>query len=78
MGTGKALPWEKPITPAQMYDLQYSMTVFATEGCASCHRLRGLNPILDMLLKRIKKTKLILILCIVNENGSLKSSQKTF
>ena len=39
--SGKALPWEKPITPAQMYDLRYSMTVFATEGCASCHRLKG-------------------------------------
>lgn len=33
--------WEKPITPAQVHDLRYSMTVFATEGCASCHRLKG-------------------------------------
>lgn len=35
------LPWEKPITPTQIHDLRYSMTVFATEGCASCHRLKG-------------------------------------
>src|SRR5262249_53195424 len=38
---GKLQPWEKPITPAQMYDVRYAMTVFATEGCASCHRLKG-------------------------------------
>ncbi len=38
---GRKLPWEKPIPPAQMYDLNYAMTVFATEGCASCHRLQG-------------------------------------
>ncbi len=39
--SGKKQPWEKPIPPAQIYDLNYAMTVFATEGCASCHRLQG-------------------------------------
>lgn len=34
-------PWEKPATPSQMRDLRYSMTVFAVEGCAACHRLKG-------------------------------------
>ncbi|MBA2368438.1 MAG: c-type cytochrome [Candidatus Protochlamydia sp.] len=38
---GRKQPWEKPISPAEMYDLNYSMTIFATEGCASCHRLQG-------------------------------------
>lgn len=38
---GKKKPWEQPITPAQMHDLRYAMTVFATEGCAACHRLKG-------------------------------------
>lgn len=38
---GRKLPWEKPISPLQMQDLNYSMTVFATEGCAACHRLEG-------------------------------------
>jgi mono/diheme cytochrome c family protein len=38
---GRKLPWEKPISPAQMDDLRFSMTVFATEGCAACHRLKG-------------------------------------
>ena len=38
---GKKLPWEKAITPVEMKDLNYAMTVFATEGCAACHRLKG-------------------------------------
>lgn len=39
--SGKKLPWERPSTPTQIQDLQYSLTVFATEGCAACHRLKG-------------------------------------
>lgn len=39
--SGKKQSWEKPITPSQVHDLDYSMTVFATEGCAACHRLKG-------------------------------------
>ncbi|MFI5344649.1 MAG: c-type cytochrome, partial [Chlamydiales bacterium] len=27
--SGKKLPWEKPVPPAQIYDLNYAMTVFA-------------------------------------------------
>ena len=38
---GRKMAWEKPIIPAQVYDLHYSMTVFATQGCAACHRLQG-------------------------------------
>lgn len=38
---GKKQVWEKSITPVQILDLDYSMTVFATEGCAACHRLKG-------------------------------------
>lgn len=38
---GKKKEWEKPATSAQIYDLEYSKTVFATEGCAACHRLEG-------------------------------------
>ncbi|MDP1880390.1 MAG: c-type cytochrome, partial [Parachlamydiaceae bacterium] len=34
---------EKPISPSQMYDTKFSMTVFATEGCAACHRLQGFD-----------------------------------
>lgn len=38
---GKKMPWEEPVAPSQIHDLRYSMTVFATQGCASCHRLEG-------------------------------------
>lgn len=38
---GRKVEWEKPISPTQMFDLRYAMTVFATEGCAACHRLQG-------------------------------------
>ena len=38
---GRKTTIEKPIPPAQMYDLRNSMTVFATQGCAACHRLQG-------------------------------------
>lgn len=38
---GRKMDWEKPISPTQMYDLRYAMTVFATQGCAACHRLQG-------------------------------------
>ncbi|MEX2305277.1 MAG: c-type cytochrome, partial [Waddliaceae bacterium] len=38
---GYKLPWEERINPANLKDLNYAMTVFATEGCAACHRLKG-------------------------------------
>lgn len=39
--SGKKLPWEKNITPNTIFDLNHAMTIFATEGCAACHRLKG-------------------------------------
>lgn len=38
---GRRLPWEQSVSPSQIRDLRYGMEVFATEGCASCHRLQG-------------------------------------
>ncbi|MCB1149415.1 MAG: c-type cytochrome, partial [Chlamydiia bacterium] len=38
---GKKAPWEEPVSPAVIRDVRKSMTVFATEGCAACHRLKG-------------------------------------
>ena len=38
---GRKMPWEQPLPPSKVHDLRYSMTVFATQGCASCHRLEG-------------------------------------
>lgn len=54
---GKQLPWEKPITPEQIYDLRYSMTVFATEGCASCHRLKGFESDVGYRVEKEKNGK---------------------
>lgn len=38
---GRKMAWEKPILPSEIHDLRYGMTVFATQGCAACHRLEG-------------------------------------
>lgn len=38
---GKKLPWEKPVVPTQVQDVRAGMHVFATEGCAACHKLEG-------------------------------------
>lgn len=38
---GRKMAWEKPINPGKLHDLRHSMTIFATEGCAACHRLKG-------------------------------------
>ena len=38
---GKKMPWEKPVNPDQIHDVRFGMTVFAEQGCAACHRLKG-------------------------------------
>ena len=53
---GKKLPWEKAITPDQIHNLRYSMTVFATEGCAACHRLRGFESNVGFAKEKDKAT----------------------
>lgn len=52
---GKKQPWEKPTIPAQVHDLRYAMTVFATEGCASCHRLKGFEGNVGFKLEEAKE-----------------------
>lgn len=49
---GRKLSFEKPISPAQMYDLRYSMTAFAIEGCASCHRLQGFDSTVGFKIEK--------------------------
>lgn len=39
--SGRKMSWEKPISPSEVHDLRFAMTVFATQGCAACHRLEG-------------------------------------
>ncbi len=38
---GKKLPWERRLSPSEVVDLGSAMKIFATEGCAACHRLKG-------------------------------------
>jgi mono/diheme cytochrome c family protein len=38
---GQPMPWERPIAPSKIANLDFGMRLFATEGCASCHKLHG-------------------------------------
>lgn len=38
---GKKQPWEAPLPPGEIRNLNTGLKIFATEGCAACHRLRG-------------------------------------
>lgn len=51
---GKKLPWEKPVSPEQIVDVHYGMKVFAEEGCASCHRLRGFESNVGFAIEKNK------------------------
>lgn len=51
---GRKVEWEKPIPPAQIYDLRYSQMIFATEGCAACHRLRGFESNVGFTIEKEK------------------------
>lgn len=59
---GAKMPWEKAISPKEIQDTKIAMVTFGTEGCSSCHRLKGFtsavgytlekeNPTFDKLLK---------------------------
>jgi mono/diheme cytochrome c family protein len=38
---GKKQSWEEPISPDKIYNLDVGMMIFAEQGCAACHSLRG-------------------------------------
>lgn len=38
---GRKRSFEEPLPPSEIHNLHRGMTIFATEGCAACHRLRG-------------------------------------
>jgi mono/diheme cytochrome c family protein len=38
---GQKSTYEKPLNPSEIHNLNNSMSIFATEGCAACHRLKG-------------------------------------
>ncbi len=52
---GYKLPWEKPINPGNLQNLDYSMTVFATQGCAACHRLKGFESDVGFKIEKDSK-----------------------
>ncbi|MCB1111591.1 MAG: c-type cytochrome [Chlamydiales bacterium] len=52
---GKKLPWEQQVPPAKLHDLDYSMTVFATQGCAACHRLKGFESNVGFAIEKGNK-----------------------
>lgn len=52
---GRKMSWEKPIAPSQIHDLRYSMTVFATQGCAACHRLEGFESNVGYRIEKEEK-----------------------
>lgn len=54
---GRKMDWEKPIPPSQLYDLRYAMTVFATQGCAACHRLKGFESNVGYRIEKEVKEK---------------------
>ncbi|MFC2049279.1 c-type cytochrome, partial [Chlamydiota bacterium] len=38
---GKKMPWEKPVAPSMIDNVRAGQIVFASEGCAACHKLQG-------------------------------------
>lgn len=51
---GRKLPWEKPVTPTEMHSVRFGMTVFATQGCAACHRLEGFESNVGFAVEKTK------------------------
>src|SRR5207249_557009 len=56
MGLRKTVQ-EKAFTPEQIHDLRNAMTVFATQGCASCHRLKGFQSDIGFSIEKESKEK---------------------
>lgn len=45
---GAKMPWEKPVTAEQIKNVREGMHVYATEGCAACHKLEGFTSNVDV------------------------------
>lgn len=52
---GKKSELEQPVSPEKIQDVRYGMTIFATEGCASCHRLLGYESNVGFSVEKDKK-----------------------
>jgi mono/diheme cytochrome c family protein len=40
---GEKMAWEEPTLPTDIQNIQAAKLVFASEGCASCHKLKGFD-----------------------------------
>jgi mono/diheme cytochrome c family protein len=55
---GAKRSWEEPLSPAKMHNLDDAMEIFATEGCASCHRLKGFESNVGFAIEKNKEVDL--------------------
>lgn len=46
---GAKMPWEKPVPPPSIKDVQAGQLVFASEGCAACHKLQGFESNVEFI-----------------------------
>jgi mono/diheme cytochrome c family protein len=54
---GKLQSFEKPISPNEITHLDKGMMVFASEGCAACHRLRGFESNVGFVVEKEDKSE---------------------
>lgn len=52
---GSKMPLEQPLPADKIHDLRNSMVIFATEGCAGCHRLEGYESNVGYVVEKDKK-----------------------
>ncbi len=53
---GNKNEWEEAISPSEIRDVQKSMEIFATEGCAACHRLKGFDANVGFAIEKESPT----------------------
>lgn len=51
---GEKNTWEEPLKPSQVHNLDDAMTLFAKEGCAACHRLKGFKSNIGFAVEKDK------------------------
>lgn len=51
---GRKQPWELPKDPESIKSVREGMTIFALEGCAACHRLRGYDSEVGFKIEKEK------------------------
>lgn len=53
---GKKMRWEEAVSPHLMDDIDYAKMVFASEGCASCHSLKGFSSSVGYDVEKSQKS----------------------